>query len=214
MRLFLIFSLTALIIFSSTFQIYPAEIYKWVDNNGVVHFTDDPGTIPEKYRLQTKKLGWWEEKPEQSIETKEETLNGAKEKAEDKPIVKKATPKAQSPSSLQKNPSQPSSQAVRAINPISPQSNSPKPYTAPPAIQKESQMSKPADTSGSSVKSPSTRQSYQSPGSYPAMVPTEPSGSTNKFYQDPESYPARMRSGESDSSRKLYQNPHGYNPKR
>lgn len=27
-----------------------AEMYKWVDDKGTVHFTDDPSTIPEKYR--------------------------------------------------------------------------------------------------------------------------------------------------------------------
>ena len=27
-----------------------AEIYKWVDEEGIVHFADDPATIPEKYR--------------------------------------------------------------------------------------------------------------------------------------------------------------------
>ncbi len=27
-----------------------AEMYKWIDDKGTVHFTDDPSTIPEKYR--------------------------------------------------------------------------------------------------------------------------------------------------------------------
>ncbi len=27
-----------------------AEIYKWIDDNGTVHFTEDPTTIPEKYQ--------------------------------------------------------------------------------------------------------------------------------------------------------------------
>lgn len=27
-----------------------AEIYKWVDEKGSIHFTEDPSTIPEKYR--------------------------------------------------------------------------------------------------------------------------------------------------------------------
>ena len=30
------------------------EIYRWKDDKGVVHFTDDPTRIPEKYRDQTK----------------------------------------------------------------------------------------------------------------------------------------------------------------
>jgi clan AA aspartic protease (TIGR02281 family) len=31
-----------------------AEMYKWVDEKGAVHFTDDPSTIPEKYRPSTE----------------------------------------------------------------------------------------------------------------------------------------------------------------
>jgi hypothetical protein len=30
------------------------EIYRWVDEKGVAHFTDDASVIPEKYRDQTK----------------------------------------------------------------------------------------------------------------------------------------------------------------
>lgn len=30
--------------------IYADEMYKWVDDEGVLHVTDDPGGIPEKYR--------------------------------------------------------------------------------------------------------------------------------------------------------------------
>jgi hypothetical protein len=32
-----------------------AATYEWVDAGGVVHFTDDPGNIPEKYRDKAKK---------------------------------------------------------------------------------------------------------------------------------------------------------------
>ncbi len=31
-----------------------AEIYKWTDDKGGVHFTEDPATIPEKHRDSTK----------------------------------------------------------------------------------------------------------------------------------------------------------------
>jgi clan AA aspartic protease (TIGR02281 family) len=31
-----------------------AEMYKWVDEKGRVHFTDDPSTIPERYRPNTE----------------------------------------------------------------------------------------------------------------------------------------------------------------
>ena len=31
-----------------------SEVYKWVDDKGKVHFTEDPTTIPEKYRDKAK----------------------------------------------------------------------------------------------------------------------------------------------------------------
>jgi len=36
------------------FQTGHAEIYKWVDEKGTVHFTHDPSNIPEKYRDSMK----------------------------------------------------------------------------------------------------------------------------------------------------------------
>ncbi len=44
------------ILFSLLFisQLSHAEIYKWVDEKGTVHFTEDPATIPEKYREKTQ----------------------------------------------------------------------------------------------------------------------------------------------------------------
>lgn len=36
------------------FQLTHAEIYKWVDEKGTVHFTEDPATIPEKYQEKVK----------------------------------------------------------------------------------------------------------------------------------------------------------------
>ena len=32
-----------------------AEVYKWVDEKGTVHFTDDNSRIPEKYGQQVEK---------------------------------------------------------------------------------------------------------------------------------------------------------------
>ena len=32
-----------------------AQVYKWTDDKGVVHFTDDSGTIPEKYQTKAQK---------------------------------------------------------------------------------------------------------------------------------------------------------------
>ena len=36
------------------FQLAHAEIYKWVDEKGTVNFTEDPATIPEKYKDKAK----------------------------------------------------------------------------------------------------------------------------------------------------------------
>ena len=43
-------------------QLSFAEVYKWVDEKGGVHFTDDILQIPEKYRPQIERLGLSEEK--------------------------------------------------------------------------------------------------------------------------------------------------------
>lgn len=52
MRRWLLIVIVALSIFSSTFAW--AKIYKWVDEKGTIHFTEDPGTIPEKQEEKTK----------------------------------------------------------------------------------------------------------------------------------------------------------------
>lgn len=45
--------LGAFILFILFSPVY-AEIYKWTDDKGGVHFTEDPSTIPEKYRDKVK----------------------------------------------------------------------------------------------------------------------------------------------------------------
>jgi hypothetical protein len=45
-----------------------AEVYKWVDEKGVIHFTDDILQIPEKYRPKTEKMMLPEGKEETKIE--------------------------------------------------------------------------------------------------------------------------------------------------
>ena len=45
-------------------EISLAEVYKWVDEKGVIHFTDDVLQVPEKYRSKAEKLGLPEEKEE------------------------------------------------------------------------------------------------------------------------------------------------------
>jgi len=52
-KLFTIIALGILLAFWAI-QSARAEIYKWVDEKGTVHFTEDPSTIPEKYRNQIK----------------------------------------------------------------------------------------------------------------------------------------------------------------
>jgi len=46
----------SIVIFSLSliFQTAHAEIFKWVDEKGTVNFTEDPATIPEKYRDKVK----------------------------------------------------------------------------------------------------------------------------------------------------------------
>jgi hypothetical protein len=45
-----------------------AEVYKWVDEKGVVHFTDDIIQVPEKYRSEVERLGTSEDRVETKIE--------------------------------------------------------------------------------------------------------------------------------------------------
>jgi len=40
--------------FLATTSLVSAEIYKWVDGKGTIHFTDDPATIPENYWDKTE----------------------------------------------------------------------------------------------------------------------------------------------------------------
>jgi len=55
-----------------------AEIFKWVDEKGVYHFTDDILQVPEKYRSKVKKM----ELPEGIEETKAEEESTPKNKEE------------------------------------------------------------------------------------------------------------------------------------
>ncbi len=70
------------IIFLSIFimiEISFAEVYKWVDEKGDVHFTDDITQVPEKYRPKSEKVGL----PEGKIDTKIEEEIKAPKKKED-----------------------------------------------------------------------------------------------------------------------------------
>jgi len=66
-----------------------AEVYKWVDEKGVVYFTDDIMQVPERYRLKAEKIGLPEEKEETKVEggatpkKKEETYRDRLGRGED-----------------------------------------------------------------------------------------------------------------------------------
>ena len=49
-------------------EISLAEVYKWVDDKGVIYFTDDILQVPEKYRPKTEKIGFPEDREEIKIE--------------------------------------------------------------------------------------------------------------------------------------------------
>ncbi len=55
-----------LLIFFSIFfvNLSYAQVYRWVDEKGVVHFTDDFLQVPEKYRSKTQNMGVTQEKME------------------------------------------------------------------------------------------------------------------------------------------------------
>ncbi len=61
-------TLTLILLFLFTATLSYAQVYKWVDEKGIVHFTDDITQIPEKYRRTVQEV----EVKEEKIETKEE----------------------------------------------------------------------------------------------------------------------------------------------
>jgi archaellum component FlaC len=61
-------TLTLILLFVFTATLSYAQVYKWVDEKGIVHFTDDITQIPEKYRRATEER----EATEEKIETKKE----------------------------------------------------------------------------------------------------------------------------------------------
>jgi len=53
-----------ILLFIFVAEISFAEVYKWVDEKGVVHFTDDITQIPAKYRGKIEEIGVEEDKSE------------------------------------------------------------------------------------------------------------------------------------------------------
>ena len=66
-----------------------AEVYRWVDEKGAVHFTDDITQVPERYRSKTEEIGSPEGKEEAKPEgeatprKKEETYKDQLGRGED-----------------------------------------------------------------------------------------------------------------------------------
>jgi chromosome segregation ATPase len=72
-------TLTFILLFVLTATLSYAQVYKWVDEKGIVHFTDDMTQIPEKYRRATEER----EATEEKVETKEEGEAPQKKQADD-----------------------------------------------------------------------------------------------------------------------------------
>jgi len=49
-------------------QIAFAQVYKWVDEKGVTHFTDDITQVPEKYRPKAERIESSQEKEDTKVE--------------------------------------------------------------------------------------------------------------------------------------------------
>ena len=63
--IFLLFCVPIMLLPPLVIKSVQAEIYQWKDEKGSIHFTEDEGTIPEKYRDQIEKRYFPEEsKPE------------------------------------------------------------------------------------------------------------------------------------------------------
>ena len=58
------------------------EVYKWVDEKGTVHFSEDESSVPEKYREQIEKKSVPEEAkgPEEKVKFREQDGKGAKDR--------------------------------------------------------------------------------------------------------------------------------------
>jgi len=48
-------AVSSLFLFFLSLPVHGVTFYKWVDKNGVVNFTDDPGNVPPQYRDQVER---------------------------------------------------------------------------------------------------------------------------------------------------------------
>ncbi|HEX2769696.1 MAG TPA: DUF4124 domain-containing protein [Geobacteraceae bacterium] len=67
-----------------------AVTYMWEDNQGTVSFTEDLGSIPQKYRKKAKILGEEEDAPSATIQMKEEPKPGQKDRGKGETIEQAA----------------------------------------------------------------------------------------------------------------------------
>jgi clan AA aspartic protease (TIGR02281 family) len=47
---------SAVVVFSAPMLSRSADLFRWIDEKGVVHFTDNPHNIPEKYRAGSSRI--------------------------------------------------------------------------------------------------------------------------------------------------------------
>jgi hypothetical protein len=59
------------------------EIYRWIDEKGTVHFSEDESSVPEKYREQLEKKSVPEEAkpPEEKVKVRKQVGKGAKDQS-------------------------------------------------------------------------------------------------------------------------------------
>ena len=72
----------ALILLPTVCRSGAKEIYKWVDEKGTVHFSEDESSVPEKYREQIEKKSVPEEAKgsEEKVKVKKQDGKGAKDR--------------------------------------------------------------------------------------------------------------------------------------
>jgi hypothetical protein len=72
----------ALILLPTVCRSDAKEIYKWVDEKGTVHFSEDESSVPEKYREQIEKKSVPEgaKGPEEKVNVKKQDGKGAKDR--------------------------------------------------------------------------------------------------------------------------------------
>jgi len=87
-----------LVIFFYTSFSFPGEVYRWIDEKGVIHLTDDGSKIPEKYSGQAEKIQIPEEilkdperkiKPEERSEWLKKYLEDMEKRIEAKRMMEK-----------------------------------------------------------------------------------------------------------------------------